>query len=396
LAIWNTNYFVKFGGAERAVHNLLNRFSKLGLETFLITNNSGAEQVCNRFFEPLHPKVKIYQNSFANPWDFSNQPLIFTSKLVDYVKASFHFVFFLRRHRIQIVHLHYVSWDILLLALYKILFGYRLVITFRAGEDLIARQLRLSRLKIRIALKSADLVTAVSKDLCNTLKTRYSFSNTVYIPNGVDVKEIQRSARPCPEIKKDNFVFCGRFTAQKRLPFLIEAFNKCLKRGVQQNLYLVGDGEEMEKIKSLIRAYRIENRVITLGALTHSQTLGIIRQSRCLLLTSLFEGFPQVVLEAMALGKPVIVSDVGGLKDIVMHGGTGYLYPVDRQDTFCDLIMKISENKSEADELGAKGLEVLASQYDLDAIVQEYLALYGSLGLEDRQSSTRPRQSEAR
>jgi L-malate glycosyltransferase len=395
LAIWNTNYLTRFGGAERAVHNLLNRFSELGIQTFLITRRSAADRVSNRFFGALHPNVQIYQDDFDNPWDFSRQPLVFVSKLFKYLKSAVHLFFFLRRNNIQIVHLHYVSWDILLLAICKVLFRYRLVITFRAGEDLIAKQVTLSRLKIRLALRFADRVTAVSKDLCDKLETDYLFRGALHIPNGVSIKQIQQSATPCAEIKDDNFVFCGRFAVQKRLPSLIATFNECLKRGSRQNLYLVGDGEEMAKVKALIKGYGITSRVMTLGALSHAETLGVIKQSRCLLLASSFEGLPQVVLEAMALGKPVIVTDVGGLKDLVVHGETGYLCPVDRQDILCDLIMKIAANKPKADALGAKGLEVLAHRYDLDAVVQEYLTVYRSLGVSDYRGSSLPRRSEA-
>jgi L-malate glycosyltransferase len=382
LAIWNTNYFRGFGGAEKAVTNLVNCFSQLGIETFLIANRFAKNQTCNQFFEPLHPSVKTYQNSFPNPWDFTDRPFRFMVKLLQYLKAATQFAFFLRRNNIQIIHLHYVSWDILFLALCKRLFGYRLVVTFRAGEDSIAKQVRLSKLKIRIALKLADRVSAVSKELCGTIEQRYSFSSIIYIPNAVNAEQIQRSAIPCTAIKPGNFLFCGRFTAQKRVDFLIDAFHECTKRGCQQDLYLVGDGEDMGKIASLIASYGMKNRIIVLGALPHRQTLGAIRQSGCLLLTSLFEGIPQVVLEAMALKKPVIVSDVGGLRDIVAHGESGYLYPADRQDILCDWIMHIAENKAKAAELGAKGFEILSAKYDLDRIVESYLKLYSSLNIQ--------------
>ena len=395
LAIWNTNYLTRFGGAERAVHNLANRFSELGIQTFLITRRSSANRGFNRFFGPLHPNVQIYQDDFDNPWDFSQQPLVFLSKLFKYLKSSIRFFFFLRRSHIQVVHLHYVSWDILLLAIGKILFRYRLVVTFRAGEDLIARQAGLSRLKIKLALKFADRVTAVSKDLRDKIRTDYSFPDALYIPNGVNIKQIQQSAAAGIPIAGDGFVFCGRFTAQKQLPFLIGAFNECLKSGISQNLYLVGDGEDTEKVKALIESYGVANRIIVLGAHSHPETLGIIKQSRCVLLVSSFEGLPQVVLEAMALGKTVIAADVGGLKDLVIHGQTGHLFPVNRQDILCDLIKRVATNKAEANAFGAKGLEVLANRYDLEAVVQEYLTMYRSLGLPDYQASSLPRQSEA-
>lgn len=383
LAIWNTNYFRRFGGAEKAVHNLANRFTELGIETFLIANNTNGNQGSNQFFEPLNTKVKIYQNTFTNPWDNLNNPFLFVSKFIQYLKAALHFFYFLRQNKIPLIHLHYVSWDILLLAFYKYIFRYRLVVTFRAGEEEIARHIRLSKLKIRIALKSADRVTAVSRELCEKLEASYSFPEALYISNGVDISEIQDTAKSCAGVREDNFVFCGRLSAQKRVHFLIEAFYECIKRGCEQDLYLVGDGQEMNSIKQLISSYGIQNRVFALGALSHAQALGIIRQSRSLLLTSVFEGGPQVVLEAMAFGKPVIASDVGGLKDLVFHGENGYLYPVDRQDIFCDLIMQVSKNRAKAVALGSRGFEILAAQYDLRGTVKKYLELYRSIGVHD-------------
>jgi glycosyltransferase involved in cell wall biosynthesis len=379
LAIWNTNYFRGFGGAEKAVTDLVNRFNELGIETFLIANKFAKNQASNQFFEPLHPSVKTYQNSFTNPWDFTHKPARFIAKLLQYLKATINFTFFLHRNKVQIIHLHYVSWDILFLALCKRLFGYRLVITFQGGEDSMAKQVRLSKLKIRIALKSADRVTSVSKELCERAKTRYSVSNVIYIPNGVDAKRIQQLATPSAAIEPDHLLFCGRFSAEKRVDFLIEAFHDCVQKGCRRNLYLVGDGGEIDRITSLISSYGMKNRIIILGALPHRQTLGVISQSRCLLLTSLFEGMPLVVLEAMALSKPVIVSDVGGLKDMVIHGESGYLYPVDRRDILCDWILRVSEDKAKAAELGAKGFDILSAKYDLDRIVENYLALYRSL-----------------
>jgi glycosyltransferase involved in cell wall biosynthesis len=116
-----------------------------------------------------------------------------------------------------------------------------------------------------------------------------------------------------------------------------------------------------------------------LGALSHAETLGVISRSRCLVLSSAFEGFPQVVLEAMALEKAVIASDVGGLRDMVIHGESGYLYPVDRRDLFCDFIMELSQDGARARGMGSRGLTKLRSEYSLDRVVEQYLNLYRSL-----------------
>ena len=379
LFIWNTNYFRRFGGAERAVHNLLNRFCELGFETYLIAQQTVPSRQHNEFFGPLDQGVKIYQEDFVNPWDSSNGPLGFIPKLLRYLKASFHFGAFIRGQRPQIIHLHYVSWDVLLLAFYKLFYRYRLVITFRAGEDLIARQRYLSRLKIRLALRTADHVTTISNELRETIETTYSSKKVLYIPNGIDVDQVVRSAQPHGGIESDQFVFCGRMTHQKRVDLLVDAFNECIKRGCRKKLYLVGDGEELEDIRNRIHSYGIQYQIVLLGALTHDQTLGVMSQSRCLLMSSAFEGLPQVALEAMALGKAIISSDVGGLRDIVMHGKSGYLYPVNRQDLFCAHLMELCQDDAKAQAFGRAGLARLKADYDLDRVVEQYLDLYQSL-----------------
>ena len=81
----------------------------------------------------------------------------------------------------------------------------------------------------------------------------------------------------------------------------------------------------------------------------------------------------------MALGKPVIASDVGGLRDVVIHGQSGYLYPVNRQDLFCSFIMELCEDSARARALGSKGLAQLKADYSLDNVVKQYLDLYQSL-----------------
>ena len=117
-----------------------------------------------------------------------------------------------------------------------------------------------------------------------------------------------------------------------------------------------------------------------LGALNHSQSLGVIKQSACLLLSSLSEGCPLVILEAMALGKPVIAPDVGGIKDII-NDDNGFLFPVNRQDIFCDLIMLISENDRRSFTMGLNGSKTISDKYNLDKVIEKYIETYKTPGL---------------
>ena len=380
LALWCGSYFKGFGGVEKVVNDLLNRFAELGIDVYLIADSFDREQTNNVHYERLNPKVKIYQNTFSNPFDYFKQPLIFILRLFRYCKAAIQLLSFLRENQIQVVHLHFVNFDVLLLVFYRFFLGYKLVLTFAGSDVEMARTGLFSRLKVKIALKGADGVTAVSQDLCNTLKASYGFSKALYVPNGINTKKIhQPTGARLPDVREDDFVYCGRLVSVKRVPFLIEAFYCCVKQGCARDLYLIGDGEEAGKIEALIAAYGMEDRVVSLGALTHAQALDVIRRSRCLLLSSASEGCPLVALESLALGKPVIAPDVGGLKEIVTHGENGYLYPADRQDILCDFIMAVANNGDLTAKMGAKGLMTIAGKFEFEAVIDRYLKIYDSI-----------------
>ena len=378
LALWCGSYFKGFGGAEKVVNDLLNRFADLGIDTFLIASNSDRQQTHNPHYEPLHPRITVYQNSFANPFDYLNQPFIFILRLIQYFKAALQLRSFLRRNNIQIIHLHFVGFDVLLLALFRYLVGYELIITFVGSDIEMAQKDRFSRLKVRIALRCADRVTAVSQDICRKLEESYSYAKASYIPNGIDADQIrQMAATSFPGVREDNFVYCGRLVPVKRVPFLIEAFYQCLVKGCTRNLYIIGDGDETAKIRELINGYGIADRVITLGALTHRQTLAVMNRSRCLLLSSASEACPMVALESLALGKPVIAPDVGGLKELLLDRETGYLYPVERQDVLCDLIMQMADGRSPLPGAsGSKASMLTLGRFRLETVIRQYLEIY--------------------
>ena len=74
LALWCTSYFAGFGGAEKLVNDLLNRFAARGIETFLIGGKSERSDPDNPHYAPLHPAVRIYQDTFLNAFDHLRRP----------------------------------------------------------------------------------------------------------------------------------------------------------------------------------------------------------------------------------------------------------------------------------------------------------------------------------
>jgi glycosyltransferase involved in cell wall biosynthesis len=380
IALWNTGYGRSYGGAERMVNALLRRFPLEEMDTLLISDGNPGSRVHNPHFAPLPREVDVYVDTFPNPLLFSRSSIDFAVSLSQYAGAASRLINFWRRRPPDIVHLHYVSVDVFLLIFFKYLFGYRLVITFRGSDLTVARQSRLARLKVRIGLRCADVVTSVSHQMAVWLCDQFGGRKVVYIPNGVDFSELKQAAQGLtPSVPPDHFVYAGRLHPDKRVPLLVEIYEECIELGCDRNLYIIGDGEEQETIKRCISRHRVDDRVKMMGAMSHRQVLAALSGARCLLLNSSEEGCPNIVLEAMALGIPVIASDVGGVPELVMHGETGYLYPSDNPRLAKQYILRAAKDPLHARTLGQRGAEVALHEFDLATTVEKYLELYRSL-----------------
>ena len=95
-----------------------------------------------------------------------------------------------------------------------------------------------------------------------------------------------------------------------------------------------------------------------------------------LVLPSFREGLPVIVLEAMAAGKPVVATPVGGVPELVSEGKTGLIVPVGNVQALADAILRLIENPGLAREMGKAGLERVAAKFSLDRMLEETFRVY--------------------
>ncbi len=380
IAFWSSSYLRGFGGAEKIVNDILLSQKMAKFKRYLITEKVQQSQADSDFFRPLPPEVRIYQNTFCNPLLAQHNPILFLIRLLKYFKAAIQLGFFFRQEKIDIVHLHMVNIDVLVLIFYKFIFKYRLVITFTGMEIALANAGAMSRWKMKKALQYADQVSTVSLEIKQKLADQFAYQHAHYIYNGIDVESLKRLGNEADyEIEKDSFVFCGRLHPVKRVPYLIDIFHDCIQAGCRKKLYIIGDGADMDKARARIRQYGIDNQVIMLGAKPHEEALQIMAQGSCLLLSSASEGNPIVVLEAMALGKPVIAPIVGGLAEMITHGEDGFIYtPADKR-ACRDFILALSETPELTEKMGQNAREKIAANFSHARMIDSFIEIYNSL-----------------
>jgi colanic acid/amylovoran biosynthesis glycosyltransferase len=122
-------------------------------------------------------------------------------------------------------------------------------------------------------------------------------------------------------------VCVGRLCEQKGQLLLVEAIRLLKQKGIDVELVLAGDGEKRTELEGLISMYGLNNQVRITGWLSGAQVREEMLAARALVLPSFAEGLPVVIMEAMALCRPVLTTYVGGIPELVQHGEHGWLFP---------------------------------------------------------------------
>jgi glycosyltransferase involved in cell wall biosynthesis len=172
----------------------------------------------------------------------------------------------------------------------------------------------------------ADHHICNSQDLKKILTRRNPIPDWMVsvIPNGVDLAQFS----PLPAGRthgKQVVLSVARFVPDKDQETLVEAFASIADRHPGAELWLVGDGPLRDQVRRRARALLPENRVTFLPG--RLDLLPLFQQSSLFVLSSLREGLPNVILEAMAAGLPVVATRVGGIPEVVDDGRTGLLVP---------------------------------------------------------------------
>jgi glycosyltransferase involved in cell wall biosynthesis len=148
-------------------------------------------------------------------------------------------------------------------------------------------------------------------------------------------------------------VCVGRLTAQKGQLLLLDAMAALARDGVQGRLVLVGDGEMRDVVETRIRDLNLGERVILAGWQDESQVREHLRNARALVLASFAEGLPVVIMEALAMARPVVATTITGIPELVRDGENGWLVTAGNVDELAAAMREALE--APLDRLNAKG-----------------------------------------
>jgi len=169
----------------------------------------------------------------------------------------------------------------------------------------------------------------------------------------------------------------GRLSGEKAQLLLIEATRQLAVEGVDFELVLAGDGPMRSELEALIMRHGLQARIRITGWLSADQVRAEILAARALVLPSFAEGLPVVIMEAMALGRPVIATFVGGIPELVQSGENGWLVPAGDVGALADAIQKCLEVPPKMlERMGESARKLALAQHDVDVEVSRLGALF--------------------
>lgn len=219
--------------------------------------------------------------------------------------------------------------------------------------------------KLRQVFDVVDAIHCVSNDMKNTIAPYCSNLSKVFVnrpaidasfftPNKIERKESSL-----------NILTIGRFTFQKGYLIGLLAIRKLVEKGLDIKWNIIGDGELYEEIVFHIHTLQLQKHVFLLGKKNKNEVNEWINLSDVFLLTSVYEGIPNVVLEAMAMELPVVTTNCGGVDEVIEHGKDGFITELYDSDKIAEYLEYLYCNREARENMGKMARVKILNEFTL-------------------------------
>jgi glycosyltransferase involved in cell wall biosynthesis len=234
------------------------------------------------------------------------------------------------------------------------------------------------RLGLRDKVEHADFVVVVSeagRANLQRLCPSHCWQRLHVVRCGIDARFQSRPPTPVPAARR--IVFVGRLCAEKAPLLLLEAVARLRSAGEECELVMVGDGPLRAALEERLRALGLEKQVRLVGWASGDDVQQHILAARALVLPSFAEGLPVVLMEALALHRPVICTPVGGVAELLEDSVSGWLVPPGQVDALAAAIRAaLSASPLELEQMGRRGAARVQQQHDAMASGRQLAALF--------------------
>jgi glycosyltransferase involved in cell wall biosynthesis len=352
------------GGAEKVITNVITHLDEEKYDLHLALFEKKGP-----YLRQIPDYVKVYDLKKKSRYSFL--------KLILRLKRLF------RKLRPNTV-VSFLSYTNVVVHLAKFMTGCRfnLVTSVQTNLSLETSNSKLRRIRYflyKFLFNHADSIVVPSAGVKQDLEAEFNIIKSkikiIYTP--IDLKKImilKEEEVKDLRIKDNSFLFTlGRLTKAKGHPYLLRAYSR-INEEIQEKFVILGRGQEEERLKSLVNELGIREHVIFLGY--QKNAYKFINKASVFVLSSLWEGFPNVLLEAMACGVPVISTDcASGPSEIITNGKNGILVPPADEEALAEAMLKLLKNKNLRKNFSARGKR-RAQDFRMEKILPQYEELF--------------------
>ncbi len=303
---------------------------------------------------------------------------------------------FIKNMGIDLIHAHFATWATTAASFVSDITGIPYSFTAHA-KDIYHERVDKTVLTEKIA--KARFVITVSdfnkRYLEGLLCSEGRSGQIIRLYNGIDLEQF----RPLDIKKEPNLLLgVGRLTPKKGFKYLIEACKILRERGRDFHCVIIGKGDERATLEKLVEQYSLEQKISLPGAKTQAEVMRIIQKATALVLPCIVssdgdrDGLPTVLLEAMALGVPVISTDVTGIPEIIAHERTGLLVEEKNSKALADAIETLLDSEPLCKKLSRAALVKVREEFNVVENVKTLKGCFLSGGSCDQPPSNREAQ----
>lgn len=368
------------GGISRVVHDLSSRLIKDGHEVTVITYRDGDTP----YYEN-DKGVNVYRvdNFMINPNNFIDWIMQLNFNMI--AKAT---ELISKGEKFDVIHAH--DWLVAYAAkTLKHSFNIPVVATIHATES--GRNSGIHNETQRYINDTEWLLTYESSEVIvnsNFMKSDIQrlfglpFDKINVIPNGINLTNfngIEREYDLRRQFAMDNekiILYVGRLVYEKGIQYLIGAMPKILQNYHDAKLVICGRGGMMDELRGEVHNLGIDNKVYFAGYCDSKKVQKMYKCADVAVFPSTYEPFGIVALEAMLAGVPTVVSDVGGLNEIVEHGVTGMKSYAGNSNSIADSVLSLLFDKKLCDEVSKNAVKKVKELYNWNKIAQDTHYVY--------------------
>lgn len=233
----------------------------------------------------------------------------------------------------------------------------------------------------KFILKRSRFIRIVSNTIARNIARKYNISpNKFFIsPVSISLKKEERFLNKLIQRKSKqkifNVIYIGRFVKTKDLKLWIKTAFEILERNKNFKFTLVGYGDEFKEINSIISQSKYKAFFKLTNKVYYEDLPKYLKECNLMLLTSLYEGFGRVILEAMTYGIPCISTKSGGPEDLITHNKNGFLSETRSPHELAELILFLFKDRSKYLEFSKNSLKYAHKDFNSDKLIDSYVNL---------------------